>query len=119
MLRELTSDTHPDKDVRRWFSDGAMDLIVWTETGKIKYFQLCYDKRGTERAVTWFRGRGFIHERIDDGEKDPEKNQTPILVPDVICPVANVTDSFLKRSAGIDEAVRSFVLKNLMTLPIS
>lgn len=113
MLNELTARTYQDKESRRWFSDDYFDLIVWIENDSVKGFQLCYDKRGNERAVTWFADRGFSHERIDDGEGSPEKNQSPILVPDGKCPVAVIADSFMKRSVGIDPAVRSFVLEKI------
>ncbi len=112
MLKELSS-TYPDKETRRWFSDDYIDLVIWTEASDVKGFQLCYDKRGTERAVTWFRNTGFSHERIDNGELDPEKNCSPILVPDGRCQVQTLIGDFKSRSEGLDPAIRSLVLDKL------
>jgi hypothetical protein len=54
---------------RRWFTDEFFDLIVWyDEKRTLVGFQLCYDKEGRERALTWTREHGFQHNRIDDGE---------------------------------------------------
>ena len=62
----------PGEGFRRWFTDSDFDLIVWyegqDEDGPIAGFQLCYDKQGAERALTWRRATGFSHEKVDDGE---------------------------------------------------
>ena len=72
---------------RRWIADEYFDLIVWYEAaGAIHGFQLCYDKPGRERALTWTRERGFSHTAIDSGESRPTANRTPILVPDGVFP---------------------------------
>ena len=112
MLREL-SQTHPDRENRRWFSDEDMDLIVWADRTRIKGFQLCYDKRSDERALTWFAEKGFSHERIDDGERTPEKNRSPILVPDGVCPVQDVLADFQARSGAVTPDIRSVVVDRL------
>ncbi len=79
----------------------------------IRGFQLCYDKFKTERALTWTRDKGFSHERIDDGEGNPTKNLTPVLVPDGICPIREIIELFLSQSAEIDPQVRALVLDKL------
>jgi hypothetical protein len=57
-----------DRD-RRWIADEYFDLIVWYEDDQtIHGFQLCYDKPGRERALTWTRAGGFQHTAIDSGE---------------------------------------------------
>ncbi|OGW39309.1 MAG: hypothetical protein A2010_02210 [Nitrospirae bacterium GWD2_57_9] len=114
MLKELLSGKYRDKEDRRWFSDDYFDLIVWIgQNFVIKGFQLCYDKRGKERAITWLRDKGLSHEKIDDGEASPEKNRSPILLPDGQCPVQEVLERFEANSADIDTAVRSFVLSKI------
>lgn len=112
MLREL-SQVHPDRENRRWFSDEDMDLIVWADGTRIKGFQLCYGKRSDERALTWFAEKGFSHERIDDGERTPEKNRSPILVPDGICRVRDVLSDFEARSGAVAPDIRSMVVARL------
>lgn len=109
MLKETYSRKGADADGRRWFSDEYLDLIVWLDgPGSISGFQLCYDKNHSERALTWNRDRGFVHERVDDGESDPAKNSTPILIPDGVCP-AQLVEAFIERSDGVEDGIRSFV----------
>jgi len=111
MLKEYSSTTNPAQGGRKWYSDNYFDLIVWTyPDGSISGFQLCYDKYKAERALTWTKENGFSHERVDDGESNPSKNLTPILVPDGACPIGEIIELFLAQSAGIDPAIRSFVL---------
>ena len=110
MLRESHSIKHPEKSIRRWFSDDFFDLIVWMDHhGSINGFQLCYDKQGNERAFTWTVKNGYSHERVDNGEMNPSKNLTPILIPDGIGPAEEIVDLFLAKSKLIDAPIRSFV----------
>ncbi len=112
MLKESPSGELPGG--RRWYTDNYFDLIVWMDTDKsIRGFQLCYDKFKTERAITWMRDKGFSHERIDDGESNPAKNLTPVLLPDGICPINEVLDHFIAASTGIDAGIRTFVENKL------
>src|SRR6266496_2922148 len=91
MLNETFPVKLEDEVPRRWFSDDYFDLIIWTlPNGSVSGFQLCYDKTGTERALTWSPRSGFQHERVDTGEADPTKNRTPVLVPDGLCPIREI-----------------------------
>lgn len=102
------------KSTRRWFSDDYFDLIVWIgRNGAVSGFQLCYDKYKKERALTWTEKKGYSHERIDDGESNPSKNLTPILVPDGICSSQEIVELFLLRSAEMDSQLRSFMVDKL------
>ncbi len=114
MLKELK----PKDPGRRWFADDYFDLIVWiSHNGAITGFQLCYDVRHAERALTWTREKGFLHERVDAGEENPAKNRTPILVPDGLFRHQEVRERFLAESAEIDPAVRNFVSEKLEQYP--
>jgi hypothetical protein len=114
MLKESFSTKHPADKTRRWFSDDYFDLIIWiNQDDSISGFQLCYDKYGKERALTWTKKNGYSHERIDDGELNPSKNLTPILVPDGLCPTQEIIDLFLSNSSELDSRLRSFVLEKL------
>jgi hypothetical protein len=70
MLREIP---HVRQDtpgiVRRWFQDAYFDLWTWEEAegGALTAFQLCYDKRRDERALSWRRDHGFDHLRVQTG----------------------------------------------------
>ena len=96
---------------RRWFYDDFFDLIVWYDTDdSIIGFQLCYQKTGEARALTWFRESGLRHERIDDGESRPAGHAlTPVLVPDGVFDREGILALFEKASEEIDHAVTSFV----------
>lgn len=114
MLKEYSSTTYPAQGGRRWYSDNYFDLIVWTgPDGFISGFQLCYDKYKRERALTWTKETGYSHERVDDGESNPAKNQTPILVPDGVCPIREIIDLFLSRSAEVEPPIRTFITDRL------
>jgi hypothetical protein len=102
---------------RRWYTDQYFDLIVWYEgadaAGPIAGFQLCYDKNSRERALTWRKGTGFTHEKVDDGEggRALGAKMTPILVPDGIFDAAAVAKRLAEHTAEIDSRVASFVLE--------
>jgi hypothetical protein len=99
---------------RRWISDEYFDLIVWYESEfEIYGFQLCYDKPGNERALTWTRQRGFQHSAIDCGESKPTANRTPILVPDESFPAERVRTEFIARSKLLSTDLRALVLAKI------
>ena len=117
---------------RRWFSDEVFDLIVWYadpmsapfmaapsdggpapdadagnpgEDGEedIVGFQLCYREWPEEKALTWLKGEGFSHNRIDQGEGRPDHHKmTPILLPDGEFDAGQVQDQFRTACAEID-----------------
>jgi hypothetical protein len=109
-MLKYSSITYKDDAKNQWFFDDEFDLIIWIDRDEtISGFQLCYDKHGTERALTWKKASGYTHERVDSGEEDPTKNRTPILVSDGICPIQEITELFLLRSTEIDPSIRTFV----------
>ena len=114
MLKEQSSKQTGSEHIRRWLSDDYLDLIVWQEpNGDFYGFQLCYDKPGKERALTWTTKSGFSHRAVDDGESSPEANCTPILVDDGGFPVALVRRQFSVRAYGIDPRIQDFVLTKI------
>ncbi len=114
MLKENFHTGNSEKSRRRWFSDDYFDLIVWAAPdGSPTGFQLCYDKYKKERALTWTTGNGYSHERVDDGESNPSKNLTPILVPNGVCPTQHILERFLERSTELDSRLRSFIVDKL------
>ena len=99
---------------RRWIYDDYFDLIVWYESsGRIHGFQLCYDKEGLERALTWIPSRGFHHSGIDSGESSPLSNQTPMLIPDGEFPFEKVRSEFLARSKTLPAEICDLVLARI------
>jgi hypothetical protein len=105
---------------RRWFFDDYFDLIVWYESeDQIHGFQLCYDKTGRERALTWSHERGFLHTAVDSGESMPTANRTPVLVADGAFPFEQVRREFTTRSSLLPVEIRELVLVRVRDYEIS
>jgi hypothetical protein len=103
---------------RRWFMDDYFDLIVWYgDDGGMIGFQLCYDKKTRERALTWTREGGYHHNRIDDGEIPGHPKMTPVIIADGAFDRNPVAERFRLESAEIDPAVAGFVLETVMGFP--
>lgn len=120
MLRELShvrqiKGGHP----RRWFQSSDEDLIVWYAGDESIYgFQLCYNRKHDEKALTWIRGRGFSHNRVDAGARLGLKYaRAPILVADGRFDVGAMTRRFLEISVSLPVEVREFVLTKLAEHP--
>ena len=117
-VRQIRGEGH-----RRWFSDDFFDLIVWYDSrhrgrSHITGFQLCYDRTGYERALTWTRERGYSHEKIDTGEDGPGGvKSTPILVADGVFDSGPIAERFREASRGIDPDVADLVLDRLAEIP--
>jgi hypothetical protein len=117
-VRELAWIEEKDGLRRRWFSDADWDLIVWLSgPGEIWGFQLCYDRARDERALTWTRETGYSHDRIDDGEGNPTKNRTPVLVPDGVFPALDIVKRFARDAGDIPPAIRDFVIDRICNYP--
>ena len=101
---------------RRWFSDAFFDLIVWVDdAGEIVGFQLCYDKEGHQRALTWKSPSHYIHTGVDDGEDRPGRYKgTPILVVDGAFDRAAIGERFRQAAASIDPAIAELVHAKLL-----
>jgi hypothetical protein len=117
-LREINTDSLGQKKVephRRWFAGEYFDLLVWEdETGEIVGFQLSYDKIRNQHALTWKKQKGYIHNKVDDGESRPGKfKASPILLADGIFEYDKIAESFKRNSTEIDEVVSSFVYNKL------
>ena len=114
MLKEFPVGRRSDRRQRRWFTDEDFDLIVWfSDEGTPDGFQLCYDRRRKERVLTWTDDVGYRHDRLDDGEGNPTKNRSPILVSDGAFPAAIVLEHFEKSSMEIESHIRQFVVHKL------
>ena len=116
MLKEIENPRQVQGELhRRWFQDSESDLIIWGDgEDLIEGFQFCYGKGSSERAITWKRGIGFVHERVDDGEGHPFNYKgTPILSPDGNFDAEAVGNVFREHSIEIDPRIISFVLERL------
>jgi len=116
MLSEIRPVRQIDGEpARRWFSDDCFDLIVWYRpAGAIDGFQLCYDKKGLERAVIWLEGAGLSHHRVDDGEGRPGKRKaSPVLTPAGPIDHKALAERFTAHSGLLEEGLARFVLDRL------
>ena len=104
---------------RRWFRSPNEDLIVWFDSDdSILGFQLCYDRQGTERALSWKAGRGYSHEKVDDGEAvGLAHKRTPILVADGVFDSKVVLERFLAAAHGVPRDIVTFVSGKLGEYP--
>ncbi len=105
---------------RRWFTDEYFDLIVWYgDDGSLVGFQLCYDKKQRERALTWTLENGFQHNRIDSGEVPGHSKMTPIIVADGAFSREDIAVRFEKAAAKMDADVARFVGSAVRGYPAS
>jgi len=117
MLKEI-QDTRqiPGEPFRRWFTGSYMDLIVWYDDDRssIFGFQLCYRKGVEDKALTWYRHRGFSHTTVDDGEGRPgQYKMSPIMIPDGVFHSENVHKLFQSKSKLIDQEIVEFVSQKI------
>lgn len=115
MLKEYPAAQHDGESTRRWFADANFDLFLWVEpgSGTVTAFQLCYDKKGRERALTWNKSGGFRHVQVDAGEASPSKNRSPLFQADGAFPGAEVRSRFAVAASGLAPDIVSFVLSKL------
>ncbi|MFC1726068.1 hypothetical protein ACFL4T_10615 [candidate division KSB1 bacterium] len=121
MLSELKNVRQVEGEpFRRWFHDEFFDLIVWFgDADEILEFQLCYDLSGYERALTWKKDSGFLHEQVDQGEDRPgQAKATPILVKDGIFNRNEIAERFKDDSLEIDSTISEFIYDRLMEFPV-
>ena len=120
MLREV-ADVHQrnGEPKRRWFQSAEEDLIVWYgDDNSIVGFQLCYDRPRYERALTWWRGRGFAHDKVDDGEGSAlTYKRTAILVPDGPFDATRVLERFEAAARELPPDLVHFVCAKLRQYP--
>ena len=118
MLREVSVTQVEHEPRRRWFVDDDLDLVVWlADHDAVVAIELCYDKPGHERALTWSRERGYGHFRVDAGDDTAMRNLTPILVSDGAFPKEQVVERFTAASQTLDAAIRAVVLERLQQFP--
>ncbi len=112
---EIKNAKKYDNGVRiKWFSNQYFDLIVWfDDNDNIISFQLTYDKFQNPYAITWRHSRGFLHEKVDDGETGVRRKKTPILLPDGFFPHQEIAEKFKIESTDIDSVIKNFVFDKI------
>jgi hypothetical protein len=119
MLREIRNVKQTDAQLtRRWFQSDYFDLFIWFDPANaVKSFQLCYDLRRRERALTWKDALGYFHDGVDDGESEGPAgpNASGLLTGASRGPfdAEKVNSRFMRESADMPIELRSFVLGKL------
>lgn len=68
-MREIEGVTAEAQARRRWFHDDYFDLFVWqNDGGDVTLFQLCYGTASSDRALVWYKDRGFYHDGAEAGK---------------------------------------------------
>ena len=120
MLREIAAVRQDSAETRRrWFQDDFFDLFVWQgRDGEFVAFQLCYDIKVSERALSWKKDKGYTHDRIDSGEQAQQRmKMSPLMVADGVFPLYSIAPRFESAAAAIDADIRAFILARLREYP--
>ena len=116
MLKEVKNIRQtPGEPERRWFTNSYFDLIIWLDANtNIIEFQLCYDKSGDERVLTWRQNDTYSHDHVDQGEDKPGRRKaTPVFLPDGIFDHKSIAKTFLQFSEEIDPKISSMVFEKI------
>ena len=108
MLREVNRS----KPTRQ-FSDDYFDLYVQEKDGEVSWFQLCYDKYGNQKALTWSREGILSHTAIDEDNEHGHYPMTAILVSDRLLDHRSIFSRFEEASKEIDPKVVAAVQRVL------
>ena len=87
--------------------------FVWHDRDAITRFEFCYGKSRDEHVLSWAEENGVGHARVDDGEHEPRRKQTPIVVPDGLFDPATIALEFERLGALIEPGVYRFVLSHI------
>jgi hypothetical protein len=111
MLREIPHVRQDKPELkRRWYQDDFFDLYTWhAEDGAFVSFQLCYDVRGRERALSWHHESGFTHNKIDGGDSGRPGRMSPLLMGVARFPHRLVRRRFAIEAQVLDAATRDFI----------
>lgn len=99
----------------RCYGDEYFDLFLWYDNGRIIQFQLVYNKFKRAHALTWHEERGYLHARVDEGNR-PRKKMSPILVMDGEFPKEFLVNKFREESMEIEAGISSFVMDKLRSI---
>ncbi|HAP44768.1 MAG: hypothetical protein A2087_02895 [Spirochaetes bacterium GWD1_61_31] len=116
MLKEFTSLRQHDHGWRRLFFDDFFDLYIWYDQphGSITGFQLVYNKAENPHSLTWLAAEGYLHNRIDEGEKPGlGMKMSPILVPDGLFDRVSVAARLETAIEPLEAAIKGLVLRRI------
>lgn len=117
MLNEIAHLRQSNRcHLKRWFTSRDMDLFIWLRKGMPVRFQLAYNKRSSEKAITWSNHLGFRHYLVDSGETMPDKyKQTPLLLNiSGLQNFSSVARDFLAASNNMEIGLSDFIFARLV-----
>ena len=120
----LTEHPHVVQDTKefrtRWFSDDYFDLTLWQrDDGSIVRFELSYNRRVNEHALTWDEQGGFSHLKVDDGEREAGQfKMSPMFMADGVFNWKDIAERFERESRGIEAKIASFVHQKILDSPV-
>ncbi len=120
MLYEITHLRQSNRSlVKRWFTSLDIDLFIWYHDNTPVKFQLSYDKRCDEHAISWDFHHGYKHYSVDSGEDYPDRyKRTPILNDAYQQQnLGTLARDFLAASENIDVGIADFIYARLMAYP--
>jgi hypothetical protein len=121
-LREIhLARQHPGEPRRRWFTSSSIDLFVWVDAeGRPTGFQLCYDKKSREHALSWAEGSGFSNMAVDGGESRPARPKgSPILVADGVIDAGRILLEFRREARALPPEIVEMVETQLGQLGLA
>ena len=121
MLHEITHLRQSNRSlIKRWFTSLDFDLFIWYHKNTPVKFQLAYDKRSNEHAISWDFHQGFRHYSVDSGEDDlSQYKRTPILNnASHQKHLTTLARDFLVASENIDIGVSDFIYSRLMAYQV-
>ena len=112
MLREIHRVSQRSVERRkRWFQDEYFDLFIWRDDAGIAIaFQLTYDRKGAERALTWTAGSGFSHRWVIPDSPMAGHPSSPVIggrapfMPHIVLP------KFAAHAADLDASLVALVV---------
>ncbi len=119
MLKEVPqARQNPGEPLRRCFFSEDEDLVVWVGADDTPVaFELSYGKYVGEHTIRWSERKGFMHHGVDNGEADPLRKKTPLLVADGIFDATSVSRTFEKISVEMPRDLAGFVAARLKEHP--
>ncbi len=119
MLYELPNPRQIEGDgYRRIFMDKYFDIYIWYEdksNDEILGFQMCYNKNSNhEKALTWYKNKGYSHQMIDSGESNILGKQAPTMTGVQASGLQRVIRRFNHASENIDPIIKEFLKQKFM-----
>lgn len=117
MLREIRNVKQYGAFRRRWFNDEQLDLFVWYDArGQIAGFQLCFDKKTRERALTYSEEKGYSFDEVNANHSAWDMS-SPVLVRAREFPRARLLAELGARGAKLDSFLFTYLKEKLEAFP--